>query len=156
MQPADILTDLRATFPDLDILSTPDTHYVFYGPTRDEPPESRQPFVTVVTSDAHDRASDLARPGVFRVNVGISRESYRARFGPEPAWNREGDGTVDTGHDYAALDALMPHPVYSPMGWVCVLNPSAATWDRMRPLVVEAHELAARAHARRRDAGARP
>ncbi|MBB5235210.1 hypothetical protein HNQ09_002662 [Deinococcus budaensis] len=36
----------------------------------------------------------------------------------------------------------MPHPVYAPVGWVCVLNPAAVTFEGLRPLLQEAYEKA--------------
>lgn len=41
----------------------------------DQPEDQRMPFATLVHSDAHDLASNLARPGVYRLNLGLSRES---------------------------------------------------------------------------------
>ena len=90
----------------------------------------------------YDRASHLDRPSVFRLNIGVSRDTYRSLFGPPPA--PPGDaGGVATGHDFAALDQLMPHPVYAPQSWVCVLNPSAATFRGLQPLLAEAYARAA-------------
>lgn len=43
---------------------------------------------------------------------------------------------------FTALDIIMPHPVYAWMGWVCVLNPSAETFERLKSLIVEAYEYA--------------
>jgi hypothetical protein len=43
----------------------------------------------------------------------------------------------------------MPHPVYAPQGWVCVLNPSAETFERVKPLLREAYEIAVARVARR-------
>jgi Family of unknown function (DUF6194) len=50
------------------------------------------------------------------------------------------------------VDQLMPHPVYAPQSWVCVLNPSETTFQAVRPLLAEAYELAVRRHAKRRPA----
>src|SRR5438874_8740203 len=125
----------------VEVVAASGDHYFFYDPDRVLPHDRRLPFATVVTGDRHDRVSNLDRPSVFRVNVGVARETYRARFGPPPAFNREGDGVVDTGHDYAALDRIMPHPVYAPMSWVCVLNPGEATAQELRRLLIEAHGL---------------
>jgi hypothetical protein len=41
-----------------------------------------------------------------------SEVPYRERFGALPPHQPAG-GVVDTGHDFAALDLLMPHPVYA-------------------------------------------
>src|SRR5262245_16897435 len=92
------------------------------------------PFATIVTKDygEFDNASKLDRDGVFRLNVGVSRDTYRKLF------------PTDTEHDYAALDVLMPHPVYAPQSWVSVLNPSEATFERVKPLLAEAYARSVR------------
>ncbi len=92
------------------------------------------PFATIVTKDHEsDNASKLDRPGVFRLNVGVGKETFRALFG-------EGE---QAGTDYAALDRLMPHPVYGKMHWVSVINPGDKTFETVKPLIVEARSLAA-------------
>jgi hypothetical protein len=97
---------------------------------------------------SNDRASDLQRPGVFRFNIGISTATYRALFGAQPVRPPAG-GVVNTGHDFTALDQLLPHPVYGWMSWVCVLNPSAATFETLEPLLAEAYDLAVAKFAQR-------
>ena len=104
--------------------------------------ESNWPnFATIVTTDEHDTAaqSDLSRPGVFRLNIGVSP----ATFDRIAAAQRD--------PDFARLDALMPHPVYAPQQWVCVLNPSEETFETVvKPLLAEAHDrVAAKTQARR-------
>lgn len=100
------------------------------------------PFATLVVSDEYDQASDLRREGVFKLNVGVSRETCRALFGDAAR-----DDDAETRYDFTALDTILPHPVYGTMHWVCVLNPSAATFERVKPLLAEAHERAARRYA---------
>jgi hypothetical protein len=51
---------------------------------------------------------------------------------------------ADAGYDFTVLDQLLPHPVYAPQSWVCVLNPSAETFERLRPLPAEAYGRVAR------------
>ncbi len=55
-------------------------------------------------------------------------------------------------HDFTALDVLMPHPVYGRNHWVCVLNPSDATFEKLKPLLAEAHDTAFRRIERRSSA----
>jgi Family of unknown function (DUF6194) len=51
---------------------------------------------------------------------------------------------------WAALDSLLPHPVYAPQSSVCVLNPGAETFKRtVKPLLAEAYETVAKRHATR-------
>jgi hypothetical protein len=98
-------------------------------------------FATIVTTDEHDEGapSDLARPGVFRLNIGVGRETFERLVGSMEA------------PDYAALDRLLPHPVYARQLWMSILNPSDATFrDVVLPLVAEAHDRLAAVRARHR------
>jgi hypothetical protein len=107
------------------------------------------PMATLMTNDINDQASNLDRPGVFRLNIGIGKQTYHALLGSPPA--RPGaSGIVETSHDFTALDQLMPHPVYANMYWVCVLNPSAATFQTVvQPLLAEAYDLSVSKYAKR-------
>ena len=111
--------------------------FFMYAPDGDLPPERQFPFVTIVTGDRHDTVSDLDRPGVYRVNIGLTKATYAGMF----------DAAPDGGWDYTALDTVMPHPVYAGHHFVCVLNPGEATWDSVRALLAEAHSFAARKYA---------
>src|SRR5215831_11203700 len=105
-----------------------DTFFI-YDPERNLPDKQQIPFATIVTKDYgdFDNASNLNREGVFRLNIGLSRETFRRLF-PESA----------SAHDYTALDTLIPHPVYAPQSCVSVLNPSDATFESVKPLLEEA------------------
>ncbi len=94
------------------------------------------PFATIVTKDygEFDNASNLNRAGVFRLNIGLSRNTFRSAFGE----NFSADG-----YDFTILDKLMPHPVYAPQFFACILNPSDETFEKtLRPLLAEAYEVA--------------
>lgn len=106
-------------------------------------------FATLKSKDGdNDRASNLQRPSAFRLNIGIGKLTYRSLFGPQPSRPAAG-GVVGTGHDFTALDQLLPHPVYGWMSWVCVLNPSATTFQSVKPLLAEAYDLAVSKFAKR-------
>ena len=107
--------------------------FFFYDPERNIDPTRRMPFATIVAKDYgdFDNTSQLNRSGVFRLNIGVGRDTIRTLF------NLDGD------YDYAALDTLMPHPVYARQSWVCVLNPSPATFETAKPLLAEAYAIAA-------------
>ncbi len=45
-------------------------------------------------------------------------------------------------YDFAALDEILPHPVYAWMAWICVLNPSERTFEELKPYIQEAYEYA--------------
>jgi hypothetical protein len=100
-------------------------------------------YATIVTSDEHDEGapSYLARAGAFRLNIGVGRTTFERLV-----------GSMET-PDYAAYDTLLPHPVYAKQRWVCILNPSQATFDDViLPLVAEAHDRLAAAKARHQPA----
>ena len=62
---------------------------------------------------------------------------------------RSSDSPVVNEPDYAAVDRILPHPVYAKQRWISILNPSEATFrDVVRPLIDEAHERLANARAR--------
>lgn len=116
--------------------------------------DHKMPFATLATrDDEYDRVSHLDRDeSIFRLNIGVSRDTYRSLFGPHPSPPGP-SGVVETGHDFSTLDQLMPHPVYAPQSWVCVLIPSDETFEAVKPLLAEAYDLAARRNARREGHG---
>lgn len=160
MDEAAVARYITETFDGLDVVSASDVTFFFYDPGGTLPPDRRLPFATLMTSDdAYDTASQLVRPSVFRLNIGVGSDTYRSLFGPQPSPpGATGVGVVDTGHDFTALDQILPHPVYAYMSWICVLNPSEATFQAVRPLLAEAYDLGVRRHARRvaRDRDSRP
>jgi Family of unknown function (DUF6194) len=94
-------------------------------------------FATLVTSDAFDDASNLSRDGAYRLNIGVSRDTFQKLVGDQES------------PDYTALDRLMPHPDYARQHYVSVLNPSVRTFeDVIKPLLEEAHARTAAQYAR--------
>jgi len=96
-------------------------------------------FATIVTTDEHDMGSpsNLARDGVFRLNVGVGKATFERLVG------------ATTDPDYAALDSVIPHPVYAKQRWIAILNPSRPTWEAVvKPLIAEAHARLARPRRR--------
>jgi len=135
---------ITETFTGVDVMLGPpgiaegDSFFI-YDPDRDLTPDRKFPFATIVTKDYgdFDRASHLDRPGVFRLNIGIGKETFRALFSGE------------TNHDFTTFDQLLPHPVYAAQSWVCILCPGQATFERaIRPLLTEAYELAVKRFTR--------
>ncbi len=133
--PERITEYITTTFDDVDVLANQDWTFFSCDPEKHWPN-----FATIGTNDdAHDHFSDLARPGVFRLNIGVGRASFEAIAAAQPE------------PDHTALDLLMPHPVYAKQRWVCVLDPGEATWEHVvKPLLDEAHAIVSR---RRRPAG---
>jgi hypothetical protein len=97
-------------------------------------------FATIVWHDDFDEraVSNLtARPGVYRVNVGVDRQTFVRLVG----------SLADP--DYAAYDRFLPHPVYAKQRWISILNQSNATVsDELLPLITAAHERLVATRAR--------
>ena len=109
----------------------------FYNPDGSAPHGTY--FLTVKEKNGdNDTASALDRPEVWRLNFGVAKPEFMRRFGPPPP--RPAKGTTIAGPwDFTALDTLTPHPVYGWMGWVAVVNPSAATFEEVKPLLHAAY-----------------
>ncbi|MBV9688771.1 MAG: hypothetical protein JO202_03565 [Ktedonobacteraceae bacterium] len=147
MNEAEISRYILETFEGVDVVVASGDSFFFYNPDSNVPPDHRFPFVTLVTSDINDQFSNLNRSAVFRLNIGIGKETFRSLFGNPslPAYGASSAESGDTSSDYdfTALDQLMPHPVYGRMYWMCVLNPSDQTFEtQVRPRLAEAYELA--------------
>lgn len=100
-------------------------------------------FATLKHHDgAHDKASFLNRPGIFRLNMGVSKECYLSLFQAIPPRPAQGE-CVQWHGDFKELDILLPHPIYAWMGWVCVLNPSTSTFTQCQGYLQDAYEKAA-------------
>lgn len=128
-----------ATFDGVNAVEGNADMFFLYDPDRDLPPERQMPFATIVTGDHYDDVSDLERPGTYRLNIGLTKAAYAARF------------ATGTAPDYAAVDTLLPHPVYAAQHWVCVINPGEATLGTVETLLAEAYAFAARKHANQKN-----
>src|SRR5262249_31928603 len=145
MNEESIIRYITETFDGVQTIVADDNLFFLYDP------EGKFPFATLMVNDVNDQASNLSRPSIFRLNIGVSKQTYLSLFGeqaPRPGVN----GLVETGHDFTALDQVMPHPVYAQMYWVCILNPSTETFETVvRPLLAEAYTLDVAKHAKRAD-----
>jgi len=130
----------------VEVRSSGDSFFM-YDPS-DLPDDRRFPFATIVTGDRYDQASQLDRPSVYRLNIGLPKSEYVARFGAPPT-RRDGAGTLEQSFDYSAMDQVMPHPVYGTQYWVCVLNPGEHTLELAQELLTVAHAFAVRKHENR-------
>lgn len=120
----------------------------FFSCAQDKAAQSAHwmPFATLITNDAYDQDSDLNRSGVYRLNIGVSRATFQQHF-PSPTDSSASQASGSPSIDYAALDRIMPHPIYADQHWVSVLTPRPATFETVKPLLAESH---ARAIARQR------
>ena len=131
MDESSVVDYITKTFPGVE--TTTAFGYIFFFYRSDH----KFPFATLISSDQdYDRISNLNRPGVFRLNIGISKQTFQSLFGT---------AKVDvSSYDFTALDVIMPHPEYAQQHFICVLSPSEATFEKVRLLLAEAHEIAVR------------
>jgi hypothetical protein len=143
MDEESIINYIKDTFEGVELSVADGNTFFMYDPA------GKFPFATLVTNDAYENISNLSRPSVFRLNIGISKQTFRSLFGVQAA-PADQDTGADSAYDFTAIDQLLPHPIYGSMYWVCILNPSAATFEAVvQPLLAEAYELDVRKHAKR-------
>lgn len=99
-------------------------------------------FATIKEKDGdNDRASHLSRSGIFRLNIGVSKQCYLSLFQKLPQRSAKGQSILWEG-DFTEIDKLLPHPIYAWMGWICVLNPSAQTFTLCQSYLEDAYQKA--------------
>jgi alkanesulfonate monooxygenase SsuD/methylene tetrahydromethanopterin reductase-like flavin-dependent oxidoreductase (luciferase family) len=82
-------------------------HFFFVGD------DHRLPFVSIANSDNDfDSVSNLNREGVFRINIGVSKETFESLLADSSSEKV----------DYSALDVFLPHPDYAKQHFVCILS----------------------------------
>jgi|SRR5581483_7117859 len=108
------------------------------------PENHRFPFATLVVKDypGFDTESHVDRPGVYRLSLNVGRDRFTDLFGFPPAQFPEHRGEFD----FAALDRVIPHPVYATQSWASVLVPGGESEKLARQLIVEAYERAKKRH----------
>lgn len=89
----------------------------------------------------NDCASNLDREGVFRLNIGISKETFESYFGKRPARPKAGQ-VIDLPYDFTQKNTILPHPVYGWMSWISILNPDESQFKLLKPFIEESYSLA--------------
>ena len=115
LDPDTLTSYITETFAGVDTVSAMGATFFSLDPEKHWPN-----FATIVTTDEHDVGSPSnldARPEAYRLNIGVSGATFERLVGgdPEP--------------DYAAIDRLIPHPVYARQHWVAIVNPSAESFE---------------------------
>jgi hypothetical protein len=136
MNESSVAEYIMKTFPDVE--TTTNFGYTFFFYKSDH----KLPFATIASSDnEYESISQLDRPGVFRLNLGIGKETFQSLFGA---------AKIDVSkYDFTALDVIMPHPDYAKQHFICVLSPGEATFERITLLLAESYEIAVRRFNRR-------
>ncbi|MFK3671393.1 DUF6194 family protein [Leifsonia aquatica] len=109
--------------------------FCFFAPDG-QVPSNTQPYATIVTKDYPEDTLSALGGDRWRVNIQVGRKRLADLVGDGP-------------HDPAAVDALVPHPVYGSLGWVAVVLPGERTLGTVLDLVRDAHDDALRRADRR-------
>lgn len=121
---------------------------VFYNP--DGALKKGVYILTIKEKDGdNDRASNLDRQGVYRVNLGLRKETFLKMFSFVPKRPPAG-GIVEMSFNFSRTDEIMPHPVYAWMSWICVLSPTERTLEALKPLIEEAYLYAKEKYGKRK------
>jgi hypothetical protein len=130
--PETVVNYILETYPETDVVQAMNAWFFSLDAEKHWPN-----YATIVTTDEHDDASDLSRPGAYRLNIGVDKATFQrvADADPEP--------------DYTAFDRLLPHPVYAKQLWISIVNPSNETFDQVvKPVLALAHDRLAAVRAR--------
>ncbi|MFV8311187.1 DUF6194 family protein [Mycobacteroides chelonae] len=120
-----IIEYIVTTFPDLQH-EVVQGNWFFFQST-----ERQLPVITLMSNEAFDTYSDLGRPHVYRLNIGVSGDTF-VKVVPGQ------DEAIQP--DYTVFDQVLPHPEYGGAKWVCVVNPGEDTFaEVLRPLLAEAY-----------------
>ncbi|MCI8404339.1 MAG: hypothetical protein HFE49_05500 [Clostridia bacterium] len=107
-------------------------------------------ILTVKEKDGeNDKSSNLNRDNVYRVNLGLRKETFKRMFGEIPKRPDKG-GIVNMKYDFTEINKIMPHPVYAWIAWICCLNPSELTFEELKPYIQEAYEYAKEKYAKKK------
>jgi len=77
--PEAIIAYLTTTYPATDAVTMPGAWFFSLDPEKHWPN-----YATIVTNDEHDQASDLERPGVFRLNLSVDKATFQRYVGHAP------------------------------------------------------------------------
>ena len=130
--PETVVRFITDTWPETDVVEAMNAWFFSLDPDKHWPN-----YATLVTTDEHDEASNLSRPGAFRLNMGVDRETFEQVAAANP------------GPDYTLPDTVLPHPVYAAQRWICIVNPSETTFHEVVVALLNvAHDRLAEQRAR--------
>jgi Family of unknown function (DUF6194) len=138
MTSTELETYILNSYPGLVLIDTYGEKSFFYNP--EKLLTKGIYFATLKEKDGtNDRASNLDREGVYRLNLGVSKQSYEKLFGTKPKRPPKGR-IVDTGHDFKELKKITPHPIYAWLHWIAILNPDDDSMSQIKELMDETYQ----------------
>lgn len=139
MKSCEVIYYCLETFKDIVVLDSWGEIGVYYNPNN---VLKRGVYIlTVKEKDGqNDRASNLDRSGIYRVNFCVRKITFENLFGALPKRPHAG-GVVDMEFDFTKTNVIIPHSVYGYMGWISILNPLKESFENIKPLIQESYEL---------------
>ena len=111
------------------------------------------PFATLVTKDEYENVSELNRPGIYRLNIGVGKETFRAHFGDETVFPDNERGRRGHPHRLRLRRARPTPPPPRLRATAVGLHPQPRrrhlSSARSCPLLTEAHAIGVTRDARR-------
>ena len=148
MTPSDILNYCLENFEDAILINSWGEKGIFYNPNQKL--KRGIYIITIKEKDGeHDKSSNLNREGIYRLNIGVRKETFIKMFGNVPKRPSKGN-MVDMNYDFSSISKIIPHPIYAWMGWICILNPSKEVFEKCKPLILEAYEYAKQKYTKRK------
>lgn len=141
MKPKDIIEYCKINLQDICVVESWGETGIFYNPNNKF---KRGVYVlTIKEKDGdNDKASKLDRPNIYRLNIGVSKNTFLRLFADIPTRPPKG-GVIDMSYDFTQMEVIMPHPVYGWMNWICILNPTVEYFNSsLKAFITEAYELA--------------
>lgn len=140
IKPNDIFEYCFENFDGITLVRSWGEDSLFYNP--DNRLKRGVYILTIKEKDGlNDSASNLNRENIYRVNIGIRKNSFLSLFGEIPKRAAKGQ-VVEMDFEFDALNQIIPHPVYAWMSWICALNPDEKTFENLKPYIYEAYEYA--------------
>ncbi len=138
MNQEDILKYCLSNLKDVFLVESYGEQALFYNP--DQRLKRGIYILTIKDKDGpNDKASDLNRDGVYRLNIGIRKTTFQTLFKELPKRPKAAE-VVNMEYDYTVLNQILPHPVYAWMGWISILNPENI--KEIEPYILEAYAYA--------------
>jgi hypothetical protein len=139
LSPDRIQEYILSSFKDVYLKNTWGEKSFFYNPGKVKPHGTY--FFTIKEKDGeNDKASNLERVDIYRINFCISQEIFIDLFKNKPVRPSKGN-SIEGSYDFTQLNILTPHPIYGWMKWVSILNPDKKTFEDIKPLIDESYQI---------------
>jgi len=119
----------------------------FYNPDGSSPHGTY--FLTIKEKNGdNDKASNLDRYNIYRLNFGVSKDTFLSLFDDIPTRPAK-DQIISCDYDFTQCNQLTPHPIYGWMRWLAIISPDHQKFETIKPLISESYDLAVKKFKKR-------